>query len=414
MAQCDKLWAKKAGGARGQEEDVSGTRTGGGGEVPTVGGLIQEDHQEDVNCPGTKSEETIKFRRHQYEENPAMKLTGEDMQLVLDCDCCGPDLVDLVRTGCEECGDGWVREDYTLCILGNDVVALFPSLDSETTGKIVRGEVTRSTITIEGFSTKLGLKYIAMNEEYTSDLGPLRKLLPTRMTKPGVKPTMKSKWVNHKEVLADDDYVYPPFTPTQEETRRIQGHVAEIGVRTLFENFAYQFGGEAFHQQQGGPIGARVTMCAARMVMQHWARGYSEILIKAGLRLPLFGGYVDDGRQGSTVLRRGMIFCEQKKEFVFSEEQKEIDDKENEPDNRRMARICLPAMNSVNENLKFTTECPEDFPRERLPTLDFVLWMKKGLIYHSYFEKAMRLQYTIMQRTAMSQQQKMAILGMSW
>jgi hypothetical protein len=37
--------------------------------------------------------------------------------------------------------------------------------------------------------------------------------------------------------------------------------------------------------------------------------------------------------------------------------------------------------------------------------------MKKGLIYHSYFEKAMHLQYTIMQRTAMSQQQKMAILG---
>ena len=77
MAHCDKLWAKKAGTARGNKEDVPGTRTGGGGEVPTDGGLIQED-QEDVNCPGTKSEETIKYRRHQYEENPAMKLTGED------------------------------------------------------------------------------------------------------------------------------------------------------------------------------------------------------------------------------------------------------------------------------------------------------------------------------------------------
>jgi hypothetical protein len=222
---------------------------------------------------------------------------------------------------------------------------------------------------------------------------------------------MKSKWVNSKEVLADDDWVYPPFTPTLKETRLIQGHVAEIGVRTLFDNFAYQFGGTAFHQQHGGPIGARVTMCAARMVMQHWARGYSGILIKAGLRLPLFGGYVDDGRQGSTVLRKGMIFCEEQKEFIFSEDQKEIDDRQNEPDNVRMARICLPAMNSINSNLKFTTECPEDFPRCRLPTLDFVLWMRKGLLYHSYFEKEMRLQYTIMQRTAMSQQQKMAILG---
>ena len=80
------------------------------------------------------------------------------MQLVLDCDCCGPDLVD------------------------------------------------------------------------TSDLDPLKKLLPTRLTKPGIQPTMKSKWVNSKEVLADDDWVYPPYTPTLQETRLIQGHVAEIGV----------------------------------------------------------------------------------------------------------------------------------------------------------------------------------------
>ena len=177
-----------------------------------------------------------------------------------------------------------------MCIIGNDVVSLFPSLDSINTGKIVRGEVARSSMTIEGFNTRLGLRYIAMNEEYTSDLQHLRRLMPTRLTKPGIQPTMKSKWVNNKEILEDDDWVYPPLIPTQEETRLIHGHVAEIGTRVIFENFVYQFGGVAYHQQQGGPIGARVTMCAARMVMQHWARGYASILLKARLRLPLFGG----------------------------------------------------------------------------------------------------------------------------
>ena len=129
-----------------------------------------------------------------------------------------------------------------------------------------------------------------------------------RITKPGTKPTMKSKWVNNKEILADDDWVYPKRTPTEKETRLIMGHVAEIGTRTIFDNFCYQFGGKAYHQQAGGPIGARVTMCASRMVMQHWARGYSSILLQAGLRLPLFSGYVDDGGVGSTVLIRGMKF----------------------------------------------------------------------------------------------------------
>jgi hypothetical protein len=351
------------------------------------------------------NEEVVKYRKFQYETNERMKLTGDDLMIVMDCNHCGPDLTDEIRKECLCCGDGWVREDYTLCIIGNDVISLFPSLDSVNTGRIVREEVARSTMEIDGFSTKLGLRYIAMNEEYTSDLDKIRKLMPRRLTKPGVKPTMKCKWVNNKEVLDDDDWIYPPITPTREQTRWIQGHVAEIGTRMIFENFVYQFGGVAYHQQQGGPIGARVTMCAARMVMQHWARGYEMILLKAGLRIPLLGGYVDDGRQGSTVLRRGMLFDHNKKEFVYSEEQRRIDEMENEPDNRRMARVCLPAMNAVNEDLKFTTECPEDFPRQRLPTLDFVLWMVGGLLYHSYFEKAMVLQYTIMSREAMNCQQ---------
>ena len=51
-------------------------------------------------------------------------------------------------------------------------------------------------------------------------------------------------------------------------------------------------------------------MCAAKMVMQSWADSYRSILIKAGLRVPLLTGYVDDGRQGGTTLRLGMRFDE--------------------------------------------------------------------------------------------------------
>jgi hypothetical protein len=87
-----------------------------------------------------------------------------------------------------------------------------------------------------------------------------------------------------------------------------------------------------------------------------------------------------------------MLFDEEKKAFVYDERQKKIDDEENEPDNKRMARVCLPAMNSLNQDLNFTTECPEDFPGKRLPTLDFVVWMIRGILNHSYFEKSMRLQ----------------------
>ena len=39
-------------------------------------------------------------------------------------------------------------------------------------------------------------------------------------------------------------------------------------------------------------------MWAAKMVMQNWADSYRSILIKAGLRIPLLTGYVDDGGKG--------------------------------------------------------------------------------------------------------------------
>jgi hypothetical protein len=87
-------------------------------------------------------------------------------------------------------------------------------------------------------------------------------------------------------------------------------------------------------------------MCASRMVIQHWARNYKNILLQTGLRLTLLRGYVDNGRQGSTVLRRGMTFDTEKN----SEHQLKTDNEENLPDNVRMAQRCLPAMNSVIVN----------------------------------------------------------------
>ena len=103
-----------------------------------------------------------------------------------------------------------------------------------------------------------------------------------------------------------------------------------------------------------------------------------------------------------------MVFDCEVGEFVFDREQLKQDEEENEPDNIGMKKICLPAMNSVNGDLRFTTEAPEEFPMKRLPTLDFVLWMVDGILRHSYYETSMKSQYTVMQ---MSEHQRMAILS---
>ena len=89
-----------------------------------------------------------------------MRLRPDDIELVMECDTCGPEITECALKKCEECGDSWVKEDYTLSLLGNDVVSLFLNMDSRTTGRLVKEEVSNSTINIEGFNYKMGTKYV--------------------------------------------------------------------------------------------------------------------------------------------------------------------------------------------------------------------------------------------------------------
>ena len=144
LARCDKLWRKKSTEAR---------RTGESQEQDQE----NDEARPEADCREDKSEEVMKFRRHQYEENPGMSLSGEDVQLVMECDHFGPGVTEYLILDCDDCGKSSVREDYTMSVIGNDVVCLFPSLDSVNTGKIVREEVKNSTMEVDGFNVKLGL-----------------------------------------------------------------------------------------------------------------------------------------------------------------------------------------------------------------------------------------------------------------
>ena len=65
----------------------------------------------------------------------------------------------------------------------------------------------------------------------------------------------------------------------------------------------------------GGPIGARVTMAAARIVMSDWGEKWGSILEQARIVIGMMDGYVDDVRQHSTCLRYGARWDAETKSF---------------------------------------------------------------------------------------------------
>ena len=99
-----------------------------------------------------------------------------------------------------------------------------------------------------------------------------------------------------------------------------------------------------------------------------------------------------------------------KKCFKITEEKRELDEIEERTRKALKEREFREMMNSINEDIEFTTETERDFENNRLPTLSFEVWSTENGISHLYFEKIMRSQVLTMKRSSMPDQSKFSIL----
>ena len=338
----------------------------------------------------------------------------EGREIIRSCEECGEMVEQRISEDCEECGPGIKPTCYAM--IGMDAVALFPSMTGKRTAKIVRERLKRSPIKLQGFNWKKALVYVRINKHLTSYISKkVKRYMPVRKSCQGVEPGMSSKGLENKEGKEDLQWIFPRKNPPMETIKEIASIVAEIAIRILWSNYCYDFGGQTYLQQEGGPIGQRPTMAASRIVMQQFFEDYEKILLKADLEISMLKVYVDDGRQITSLLEKGMRYCETDKEFKWNKIAEEEDKKkelEGEDKNTFMARLCLPALNDINPDLTFTVEVEEDFPHKKLPTLDTNMWLNKdGTVSHSFFEKDMKSQLVIEKDSAMSIRQKICILS---
>ena len=94
----------------------------------------------------------------------------------------------------------------------------------------------------------------------------------------------------------------------------------KIAVKFFFDHFVYKFGGQDILQCFGGPIGARLTMCIARLVMQEWWDCFKEILDRSNIEQKLRAIYVDDGRLVIRKLGIGVRFNKENMIFEMKDE----------------------------------------------------------------------------------------------
>ena len=239
---------------------------------------------------------------------------------------------------CKDCGKEKMEPEKERCLIGCDVVALFPSLTSKRTGEIVRDRIMKSGLKFEGINYKQGLRYMMLNKHLTGSLKSLKRILPWRRKNGGTNPKMTGRMGSKLDDSPEEHWIFPTVELTEVEKREVVARCVEIGMRMIFENFCYKFGGETLRQDGGGPIGARVTMAAARLVMQAWSEEYLTILRRSGLVVDILTGYLDDV---STCLNLGMRYDKEQKMFPYNKET-EMEDfekkKDGESNNQRFGK----------------------------------------------------------------------------
>ena len=110
----------------------------------------------------------------------------------------------------------------------------------------------KSTMNPEGFNWKMGLVYIRMNKQLTPGLGKMWKILPFRRKVGGVEPGMTSAAMSGKRGEVEEQWAFKVKEVNREQYMEIIGRCAEIAVRTVFENFTYNFGGKIYLQSPEG------------------------------------------------------------------------------------------------------------------------------------------------------------------
>merc|ERR1740123_672475 len=76
----------------------------------------------------------------------------------------------------------------------------------------------------------------------------------------------------------------------------------------------------------------------------------------------------------------------------------------------RTSRALHGVMESIFDNLKFEMEHEEMFPENKLPTLDFKMWMEDNRIMYSFYQKEVANKAVINKISALSENVKVASL----
>ena len=302
-------------------------------------------------------------------------------------------------------------QDYQtpMVLCGSDVVSLYPNMEVDRVAENIKEAVLGSNMKWEEFDYMEGARYLALNwtaeECYRSKL---RRVLPTRRGRRGTRPGLRGAGPRGRVKGDQEQWEFPPVILDEWEKKEIIAEVVSLAVKAMFRHHYYHFGGDIYHQAQGGPIGLRGTCAIARVIMNLFDSKWKKRLENLGIRTWLIMRYVDDSRAALPPLKPGWRWQEETKNIMYTKEWAQEDDLTAEG---RTRDILGKTMEGIEDYLSFTVESGEQFGGW-LPTLDTSMKVTEdNRIVSKFFEKDTTKDNTVQKDSAMEENSKIKILS---
>ena len=156
-----------------------------------------------------------------------------------------------------------------MVLIGSDVVSLYPNLEVDRVVQNVKEAILDSNMVWQEVDFLEGVRYLALNwDQKTCNQSKLRRVLPVRRGRRGNRPGLKGAGPRGSARGDQEQWCFPEVKLESWEKKLIIAEVVSLATKAMFSHHFYKFGGDTYHQAQGGPIGLRGTCAIAKLVMQ--------------------------------------------------------------------------------------------------------------------------------------------------
>ena len=207
-----------------------------------------------------------------------------------------------------------------------------------------------------------------------------------------------------RETNGDNQYHEPLRNPTKEEIQQCIGIMVSETVKICMSNHYYTIGGQIRVQSTGGAIGSDLTGEVTRVYMLQWDNELRKRCKRASITIDLYRRYVDDMILVMRPISPGWRYEEKRGKLEFNKDWEKEDMEKSE--SQRTSEVMSTIANSINDNLKVTTDVPENHEDGLMPVLDLKMRVRENevapQISWTFFKKPVSSNYTILKRSAVS------------